>query len=353
MKRKDTVTNLSAKRVSFTVLPGINFSSSSGVKFTASANLDYFASNDLQQKLSQVYSTVSYSLKKQTDLVIYSTIWTRQNNLSFQGNAWYLQNSESTYGLGSMTGETKQDILSYNFIRFYESVLKKIHGNIFGGVGYKLDYHTSIKERGNKDGSVSDYAKYGSAKQTVSSGLSLDFLFDSRRNSINPPRGSYLYLTYSPKSKSLNSDNNWNYFQLDGRKYFNLPAKSNNILAFWSLLNFTKGHAPYLDLPSTGWDYQQRSGRGYLQGRYRGKNMLYFESEYRFKLISNGLLGAVVFANAQSFSEIASNQYKTILPAAGAGLRIKLDKRSGLNASLDYGIGKGSNGIFFNVGETF
>ncbi len=82
--------------------------------------------------------------------------------------------------------------------------------------------------------------------------------------------------------------------------------------------------------------------------------MLYLETEYRFCLSRNGLFGGVVFANAQSFAEIQTNYYDDIWPAAGVGIRIKINKHSKANICIDYGFGAdGSRGIFVNVGEVF
>jgi hypothetical protein len=76
----------------------------------------------------------------------------------------------------------------------------------------------------------------------------------------------------------------------------------NGINALWSYNWFTfGGKPPYLLLPSTGWDSHVNTCRGFIQGRYRGSNMLYLESEYRFLITSNGLFGGVVFANAETF----------------------------------------------------
>src|SRR5262249_15608198 len=114
------------------------------------------------------------------------------------------------------------------------------------------------------------------------------------------------------------------------------------------------GAAPYLLLPSTGWDAYSNTARGYIQGRYRSRNMLYFESEYRFGITGNGLLGGVVFGNAQSFSERATGKYTYIQPGYGMGLRISLNKFSRTNLCVDYGWGShGSGGFFVNLGEVF
>ena len=80
--------------------------------------------------------------------------------------------------------------------------------------------------------------------------------------------------------------------------------------------------------------------------------MTYFETEYRYGISKNGLLGGVVFFNVENFS---GNQkpYNSLLPGYGAGLRVKLNKKSGTNLCLDYGFGNGSSGFYVNLGEVF
>lgn len=81
---------------------------------------------------------------------------------------------------------------------------------------------------------------------------------------------------------------------------------------------------------------------------------MYLETEYRFGITRNGLFGGVVFANAQTVTDWPSNKFETIYPAVGAGLRVKVNKHSNTNISIDYGMGlDGSKGIFVNLGEVF
>ena len=67
----------------------------------------------------------------------------------------------------------------------------------------------------------------------------------------------------------------------------------------------TSGHLPYLALPAIGWDFAGRTGRGYVQGRFRGTAEVYAEAEWRFRITDNGLLGGVVFANMYTFTRPA------------------------------------------------
>lgn len=121
------------------------------------------------------------------------------------------------------------------------------------------------------------------------------------------------------------------------------------------------GNPPFLDLPSTGWDTYSNTGRGFIQGRFRGKNLVYGEAEYRFGLSRNGLLGGVVFANAESVTElkvvrgvVENGRFEKVVPAVGAGLRLNLNKSARTNLAVDYGFGlDGSRGLALNLGEVF
>ena len=82
--------------------------------------------------------------------------------------------------------------------------------------------------------------------------------------------------------------------------------------------------------------------------------MLYFETEYRFNITSNGLLGGTMFVNGQTYSANTFMNYNPVKVGYGLGLRIKLNKFSGANICVDYGFGKnGSRGFAVNLGEIF
>ena len=224
---------------------------------------------------------------------------------------------------------------------------------MYVGVGYQLDNHWNVKEIDPT--TITDFEKYGFNNSSRSSGLSVNFLFDNRRNSINPEGGFYSNVVLRQNMKWIGSDANWTGALIDIRKYISLSPTSKNMIALWSYNWLTlSGNPPYLDLPSNGWDTYSNTGRGYAQSRFRSKNFIDFEAEYRFGILSNGLLGGVVFGNLQAYSEVPSNSFQTIQPGYGAGLRVKFNKFSRTNICIDYGFGKnGSSGLFLNLGEVF
>lgn len=243
----------------------------------------------------------------------------------------------------------------YNYLRFYQTVLRTIKGNFSIGLGYNLDYHWDISHEGNLNGTPSDYAKYEFSKNTVSSGLTLNGLYDSRDNPINAKKGFFANVQFRNNFKALGSNSNWKSVILDFRKYLPFPSNSDNTLAFWSYnLLVVSGKPPFLDLPATGWDSNNSTGRGFIQGRYRGTKMVYLESEYRFGITANGLLGGAVFVNEEFFSSFPGSRLEAFQTGFGGGLRIKLNKKSNTNLAIDYGFGtQGSKGFFITVGELF
>ncbi|HEY9259895.1 MAG TPA: hypothetical protein VIP81_18125, partial [Chitinophaga sp.] len=155
----------------------------------------------------------------------------------------------------------------------------------------------------------------------------------------------------------LGSSKNSIQFNYDFRKYIGLSKKNpEEVLAFWSLASFKlNGTIPYLELPATGYDIYNRSGRAYTIGRFKGPSYAYYESEYRFPITRNKLLSGVAFFNIETASDgMGKKLFQYWEPAGGAGLRILLQKKSRSTICFDYAKGKyGSGGFFFGLNEAF
>lgn len=307
--------------------------------------------------LSSATFTPYWNFKGRFGLPLRTGIWLPDNSWTIQGDTRFMVYPQYTWGLGESHNYPDQTLVDYKYIRFYQSVLKKIEPYLFAGIGYNLDYHFNVKSD-NPLVNLPQYTNYiyGTGGSSFSSGISLNLLYDTRNNSINPLPGSYTNVVYRVNPTFLGSNDNWHSLYIDVRKYLSLnPSNHNqqNTLAFWSYIWTTlNSRTPYLDLPSIGWDPYNRSGRGIDQNRYRGSTLFYLESEYRRDLTENGLLGFVVFANATTLSG-TGNLFTSWHPAAGSGLRIKFNKGSNTNIGIDYGFSKGYSAIMFNLGEAF
>jgi hypothetical protein len=342
--------------VKIAVFPAIGYTLQTGFAAVVSANTTiakkHRSARDSLSLPSTISLSLSYSQKSQIIAPLHAALYFN-NNLTILISDWrYLKYPTYTYGLGMNTNPQDTTLLSYQYFKFHQSVLFQVHPHVYVGGGYVLDYFWKIRQV-YPHLTPSDFQKYGSSPTSFSSGVTFNFIRDTRDNTINAYKGSYANLIWGPRFKFLGSDANWASLILEYRTYFRFPASSANILALWSYNWLTlSGTLPYLLLPNTGWDFA--NGRGYIQGRFRSNNMLDEEAEYRVQLTRNGLFGMVVFANFQSFSAIETWKFGTPAPACGLGLRIKLNKYSRTNIAIDYGWGRqGSHGFFVNLGEVF
>jgi hypothetical protein len=343
-----------AKKFIFSVVPSVGYTLTTGFAADLTGNVAFYMSKEHTENLSSVDADVSYNSMNQKIFISRSNVWAQNNKYNLVTDLRWEREPQNTWGLGTFSTNKQADPIDFDFIKVYATLYRRLFGDFFAGAGYNLNYHYNITESGNLDKSLSDFKNYGEYPQSTSSGLNVDFLYDSRRNSLNPLGGGLFSITYRKNFTFLGSNSPWQSLLVDSRKYIKLSSRSNNILAFWSILWFTNGNVPYLDLPGTGNDAYNNSGRGYAEGRFRGENMLYLEAEYRFGITSNGLIGGVVFANAESLSEFPGNSFKRIAPGFGPGIRIKVNKHSDTNICIDYGIGvSGSRGFFVNLGEVF
>ena len=350
MSTADTVARDEKLHISVLAAPG--YTRSTEFVGIVSGNFAFYADkHNLNQ--SSMIMEVSYTQLKQAIFVVGPNIWTKDDKWNIIGDNKVTRYPQETFGLGGHTLPADGYVLDYFLVRVHETFLRHIISDLYMGVGYDLDYHFNIKEL--TDRTNTDYQRYGGGNRSISSGFKAEVEFDSRRNSINPKGGFFASIIYGYYYKDLGSDNNYGCLKVDLRAYIPLSKNKKHILALWNYDWFTfNGHAPYLDLPNTGWDDASSTGRGYNQARYRGKNMLDLEAEYRFPILRNGLFGGVIFANMQSFTDYPSNKFTTAVPGWGAGLRVKLNKHSGTNITFDYGFGlHKSNGLTINIGEVF
>jgi len=334
-------------------VPAIGYSLQTEAAATLTGNIVFRDSPDT--KISSITTSMGFTQRRQFTLPIVSNIWTTNNSFLFVGDSRFYIYPQSTYGLGSNSDIEDKQHMRYNLLRISEVAYKRVSGNFFLGAGYRMDDHWNISSEPTKDGAASGYQVYGATTRSLSSGFSLNALFDSRDISVNASKGFYGAIQYYSAQTWLGSNSNWQSIVIDLRKYYRFPASSDNVIAFWSYdWLVLSGKPPYLDLPSTSWDPYSTTGRGYIQSRFRGAQMVYAEAEYRFKILSNGLIGGVVFVNGESLSAAPGTKLQSIQPGFGPGLRIKLSKASKTNLDIDYGFGnQGSNGLFLTVGEVF
>ena len=343
------------KKYELVVLPAVAYTLEARLLASVTASLAF---QRVKANLSSISTTLTYTQNQQLILAINGPLWTSNNHSLWLADYRLLHYPQRTYGLGSNSSTDYPIAMDYNLVRIHQSYYHRVGpvGHLYAGVGYFLDsrWHIeSLDGDGQQVAAISGYQR-GIAGRSTSSGLVASVVRDTRLSGLRPAAGeSYLFLALRANMQALGSDQTYRLVQVDSRRYLR-AGPAGNVLAFWLYGDFVVGQAaPYLDLPATGWDTYSVTGRGYIQGRFRGTSLAYGEAEYRFNLTRSRVLGGVVFANGQSARDPATG-YGRVAPAGGTGIRLCLNKQVGSYLAVDYAWGiQGSQGVFFNLGEVF
>lgn len=313
-----------------------------------------------------------------------SKLYLKENKWFIQGDWRLLLYSQPTYGLGINQSDAEKGIaeinddlssteltpepMKFKQIRFFEEAARKLgNTDFYAGIGIAIDQHFRIEDQLlDTVPSSPDYfitSHYAYSRKTGfhpagygTNGIKLSILTDTRDNISNAYKGYYASISLINNLKIGSNSEQSTQLMYDGRYYLGISKLNpRQVIAFWSFGTFLlAGNMPYLALPSIGWDTYNRSGRGYVQGRYRGLDMLYNEAEYRFPISKSGLFGGTLFVNSTNASSYYKHLFSNTAIGYGAGLRMQMDKRARTNLTVDVGMAaKEFGGIYFNLQEAF
>jgi outer membrane protein assembly factor BamA len=357
----------------FGVLPGINWNMGTKEDTRASTALIgmYYTTN------SQLFTSLRINA------------FSKENKWNLLSDIRFNLNSQPTYGLSSGINNSsnttvggdnevsddpynkvpKREMMVFNNFRFYNTLQRRHEQtNFYYGVGYHLDAYWDIDDQQldleSDPQVITHHYNYQQLKgirtdKYMQSGLSLNGTFDSRDNVVNPYKGQMAAVSFRMFPQFLGSTTDATQLWVEFRKYFNLDKnRPRNILAVWTYGWFvTSGTSPYMALPAVGWDMFSRSGRPYTQGRFRGEDLAYAETEWRFPLQKEkDRWGGVLFVNSTTASSRTDdiNLFKYLEFGYGGGLRFMINKDKRVNLGLDYGFGAhGAQGLFLNLNEYF
>ena len=353
--RKDASSEPQVGQMHWSLVPGAGYTLGNGFTVSLTGNNSFYTSAQEEQNISSITAVATITANKQFSFVLQPNIWLPGNRLFLVGDYRYMINPQLNFGLGGHSKLSQHDLIKYRLLRVYQYVYGRITGDLFAGAGFHFNRFNRITAIEYTGKHTDECRRYGLPSQTTSLGFSANLLFDQRRNLNNPVAGgSYLLIQYLHYLKSFGSTSKWRNVIFDARKYIGLNRTGQKKLALWGYGSFSIGRPPFLELPNTASDANNNMGRGYITGRFRGRNLVYGEAEYRTPLSRNGLIGGVLFANVQSVTDWPSNEFTKWHPAIGTGLRIKFNKHANTNICIDYGFGlDGSHGVFVNLGEVF
>jgi len=332
------------------------YTQQTGLGLAGTINLAFLTWGGPTANLSTIFLSPTLTQRGQIYLPIQTSIWTRDNRYNLVSDVRIVRNVQDNFGLGSSTSEAARTVFVYNFVRVHGVLFRALGHDLFVGGGVQLDYFWNVRETEvPPELSPSPAEAYGLRSAAMTAGLVAELLYDTRRNSLNPTGGHYANLALRHNPAAFGTTTPSSTLLIDLRAYRTWPRRSRNVIAVWAYASTVMAGRPhYIDLPGTGLDQANNTGRGYPSGRFRGRTFVDLEAEYRIQLTRNGLFGMVVFGSVQSLAGYPVQRLERLAPAGGAGLRMKFNKYSRANISLDWGFGLyGASNLLLNVGEVF
>ncbi|MEY2668718.1 MAG: hypothetical protein RJA59_1356 [Pseudomonadota bacterium] len=372
------------------IIPAIGYNPALGFLIGVVSKAGMLLGDPGDTTMSSASLLVLLTTNKQLVLQLGSTILTSHNEWMLIGDWRFLLYNQETYGLSTGTPVTSTSFsisgwgsttpidggqpMQFDLLRLHQVGLRRVWGDFYVGGGIRIDRYFGIVDELldltapspviTSHYAYSTYFGFNPSEYTLS-GVTLNAVYDSRDSTINAYKGIYAQLAFGGFPTWLGSSQGSTMIGVDFRAYLGLSeAVPRNVIAFWLLASgVTSGVQPYLTLPSIGWDAAGTTGRGYVQGRFRGPGAVYAEAEWRFRITDDGLFGGAVFVNAETFtrpafsystlSEPAVNLFQYVKPAGGIGARIMMSKESRTNLRVDFAVGVDSWAIYLGAGEVF
>lgn len=306
----------------------------------------HFGRKDSLVRTSNFQALILYSLKKQLITVLNGTLYFPREKFILSQQFSFSFFPDKFWGLGKLAPDSNEE--SYNFKQAYIYLhgQRAIGRHLYLGILYEYQNLLKIEY---KPGGLFDKQNVTGRKAYHVSGLGLSLMYDTRNNAFAPDKGVLLQGSFNHFDPIVGSDFSYTNYVVDLRKYIRTFHKQ--VLAFQAYGFLNSGDVPLRSLASFG---GANSMRGYYAGRYRDKNQVVFQTEYRVPLF--GRLGAVAFGGIGNVSSRCNElNFNVLKYSYGGGMRFALRKSEKLNLRLDYGIGRGkkAQGFYFQLGEAF
>jgi outer membrane protein assembly factor BamA len=214
-------------------------------------------------------------------------------------------------------------------------VLWRIHPKILVGGVFDFNYTSASEVSPGMEGDPY-YGEFGPDNQNAGGGII--FQYDTRDIAANAWQGVFFNAQAVFYGPFLGSDNKYQVYDVEYRQYQQMgrPGKT---LAWTGRTRLAYGAVPWAELSQLG---SSTDLRGYRQGRYRDKAMLYGILEYRHQFLNvkrssgmsrHGLVSWVgVGSVGDDFTEL--NQW---LPNWGVGYRFEVQPRMSVRADVGFG----------------
>jgi len=285
-----------------------------------------------------------YTQKKQTNIELNPDFYLK-NGLHIQTKIQYSDFPDQYYGIGNWTTDDMEEHFASKFWKLSVEALKNVGASLNVGFQYFFD-HTKLTK--TKPGGLLELSTTPGSAGGIASGFGYFMTYDSRDSIFYPTAGSFHQFSAIFFGRALGSDFRFNRYHLEFRKYFRLSYS--RCLAFQTRFLFQTGDPPFWRMGLLG---GQESMRGYYLGRYRDKDLISLQAEYRWVPVF-WRIGLAAFAGvgdvAATVGHFVPGRFKCTY---GLGLRLVIDPKQRIHIRVDFGFAKNTSGVYFTAGEAF
>ncbi|MBK6724710.1 MAG: BamA/TamA family outer membrane protein [Acidobacteria bacterium] len=220
----------------------------------------------------------------------------------------------------------------------FAEFLRNIGKNIF--VGPRFQYRKLTASFGGQQTTGGFEIPAIDLKSTTSA-IGFHVQQDRRDSSFYPTKGWLWNAKADFFAKALGSNRTYQTYGADFNGY--KAIGKGQVLAYRGSMCSVSDTAPFFDLCFYG---SKSDLRGYTSGQFQNRRMFAVQAEYRRELFWR--VGVVGFAGIGGVERNWSDfRLDGMLPAGGAGLRFRLDKKNKINYRIDWGYGRaGSHSVY-------
>jgi hypothetical protein len=307
----------------------------------------YSANRDLSNRLSEIKAFTFYTLENQYGFWLDHALYTDENKWFFYGRARYQSFPLFYYGIGRETPSEHIALIDGEYTLFRERLLRETLPSLYFGL--ELDYQGLNRVHYIDTETDFELPEVG-AMGSNNLGIGLGLLYNNIHNAMNPREGLYSEWAFMNYNTAAGSDYNMTTYVIDNRIY--RPVKENTVFAAQVYGQFTSGNAPFNMLALMGGESLMR---GYYLGRYRDKNLVAGQVEYRILPFEfSKRWGASVFlAAGQVYGDEYGFNWDQFLPTGGAGIRYLIFPEKDIYTRIDISFTEEGRGVYFFIGEAF
>ncbi|HRI04840.1 MAG TPA: BamA/TamA family outer membrane protein [Pyrinomonadaceae bacterium] len=248
------------------------------------------------------------------------------------------------YGIGSVPGQPAvSTLIKQSGTFFFGEFMRNVWKDIF--IGPRYQYRKLTASAGGTPTPGGFVIPAVDLKSTTAA-IGFHVQRDLRDNSFYPTKGSIWDFKGDFFAKALGSNRTYQTYKASYNGYKSIGK--DQVLAYRGMACSVSDTTPFFDLCL----YGGSDLRGYATGQFQDRRMFATQVEYRRELIWR--LGFVAFGGVGGVAKHWSDfRFNELLPAGGAGVRFKLDKKNHINYRIDWGYGRAGYTLSMSVTEAF